>query len=1210
MFGFEHSNRERRLCHDLRHSPNEPFQFADTLDRRRKDLIHELSTTKDDRHQQDMRDLLEHTNQFRQMKNEEFFKNAPTALPKGPHTPIEELRAMSLGDRLAAYDRNVRGVFDERVLDDPDLRDTVFRQKDGRLDVDEDNKPIIDEAGRLVFGGKPEENPKDEEPLEIHRKNTQARYLSDTQGYNRLEAEYEEAVRQVTEKLRRQGITPTPRQLQSISFLVNHLNDGYLKGALQARAENGEPLVNEPLLSRLRGAHEKAQFAHVLQERQTRSDWMNIDRGTKERLRREARTGSQNFMALPPAAKWVLGISAGAMIWSAWRSKKSWPKWLLAGGVATYAYLALGKGDLHAQDTMLNAAVKGVDLSVEKVKDLLRKAKLLSPKEDQDYAMHIARVLEGKGFEKFRELATALAAIHGMDASIAASNFHPVGDGVTGEFDFGDDLNDAVRDRFVRLASRNDPRVRGVIDSSLRTEGTKQLFRQAIDDQIRKNRLDREGTYRYFKENSSEIGSGFADICRQVASARIENKDLAAIVEQERNGMKPPRDIDRSRNPAARQAAAKLLAIGLSILAKDFAGKTIMDVIVALGETREGAGKLRDTAQRIDVQNPEWRSTHQKEITLRDRAKKAPDANTVGNLDSYVRADFKEFADNAEQMQILDQSGNNYLVDVLFPEIMGGSEPLTTKLLAIEKLKYGVLVAAANKGGLPIGSADLENVFRADGIKRTAGTIIDKAVSWFNRNLFGITGHFQDMENVASLQAMFKNFVLLKDVKSLEGKNFDDLNKALANYKGRFDRLRDKNQMAEDALRRLGADAAAKLGKREDAKTFLAELYAHPDYQRSINETEKLFALKSAQEIVTAMLTVHMGSGIHQREQDKDNRVITPTEQDNIIAMLAVHYADLVEDGAGRIGGFGQVDAAQAIFAGFKPENVKYEEEITKDGKQGRKEAIASLQRIGALYLILLQSGTLTTENHNTMKTMVKTTHGKMLDLFINRDQKARDTLSSFPSIKEGLLMLNNIYRLIVGEEPREISSIPLPPTPPVQPNQPTNPAVPNPPAGPNPPTMPAQPNASAGPNIPANPNQPNPPSGSNVPNPPGGSNVPNPPTMPNQPNPPSGPNVPNLPIGPNPPTASNQPNAPSGPNAPFIPNTPNEPLGPNPPSIPSTPNAPTFNQPNLPTGPNVPNPAAPPNAPLVPNPPSNPNIPNPPTPDQPNPPAGPNPPH
>ncbi|MBI1812698.1 hypothetical protein HYR82_02870 [Candidatus Peregrinibacteria bacterium] len=1030
-FGFENSDqpdiglagRERRLCRNLSQPPGRPLESIQRGTNRVREGLQDLTMSDAERTQRYRNDLIHRANDYR-AAGDDFFRDTPLAKDNTVRRPLPDILKQPYEDRVSDYIRTSRQIIPEPVRFNPNHADLFgpeyqvsdrdydkyvsdLRRAGGSIDFHPEQKRTFDETHALLFGEnvstiKPgEDDPDHARSRSLAQESVEAKFLRSPDGMKNLTDEYLAAARYVTKKFNDAGKPPPSEEdLRNPTFLLQHLPEGYLKGAILAAqyAAPGDPRVDQRMLKKLYGARSAAETQFAMAHREAKQQWLGVDKKFKESIKQQSRTFMDNYRSLPPAAQWGLaGFAAYQMIWGkGWMGKFMRTSGFALGG--TWAYMRLVKGDEKAIDHIAEFIRKGVDLTVDKGIELGRKAKLVAPKEDRDYLTIMAKFLRDRECKDVVELSQGFATLATTKIGTIAAFFSPSRDGQTGKL---------------------------VLDQ----HGKESPLALEIEGQIKKNQA---GSMQDLIKHEHKIGAGVAELFAIIGAQRSENNRFIGAYADARRDTLPFQLFRNIRTQTTPGEFAQLTARGMEIAMTDYRDKSLVDIIRELMEPQ--LGRERDRAQHMeDISTLESRRA---EFALYRKSKEAPTGGSLADLVAFVKDDYAEFARNMELMEIVDDTGLRYLVDGLFHTIMesrkpdGTPENLSSKLLAIEQLKYALVVAAFKKDQLPLTGSDVTNILKVQAESFSLGNFLTTVSSWINRNVTAITGNFGAVENLDSLEGFFASFRPFKDVSTINQHDFRLLKQEIANLKFHFkNELENPDYMAGQALGRLDAAAIARLGGDTAAKKFLVELYKNADYQRMIKESQKGLALKLAQEIVLAMITTHTKTGIHLRDADLAKRRFTPIEELNVIAMARQHYAQLVASG-GALGMFAHVDAAQAVFAGFKPEDVNEEEEAAKNGKPGRKEAIASLQRIATVYLILLQSGTLTTENHDAMKTMVKTTHRKFLDLFgtktiLTQEEAAkREALLKMPTIKDGLPTLKNIYRLIVGEEPPEIPGV------------------------------------------------------------------------------------------------------------------------------------------------------------------------------------------
>ncbi|MDO8649201.1 MAG: hypothetical protein Q7R81_05465 [Candidatus Peregrinibacteria bacterium] len=663
----------------------------------------------------------------------------------------------------------------------------------------------------------------------------------------------------------KQGLDYTNPEL----FAKSIDGSSFAKGAALLGIVDQETLKG---LQSLRGDMDVSGNLEVLRARQERNP---LNRSIREGVEQSNRTFMENWDTLSGKQKFAIaaiGIYVGyKMFNSNWKVLKAIP----VGLVGWYAYLRLVKGDTEAMNT-IGTTIKSIgDMAEAKVTKFGRWTGHFGSQEDVDYLNVMANFL-GKNYEKIRPSANAFAALSQVRLSTIATAFT---------------LSDDGRGGYLEL----DPK-----KSNLLTE---------LKAVARKEGYNEKELIDYFRTHNGEISSGIAHVFYLHGASLPGNRETAEHIDN------------------ARQSTSKVISVGGRVGVNPEAsfddipdtaidpesGKTYRHLYWTLcvaGMKNSGEGSFVDLIRKLsDVSSPEKKKDKDRENAQRlnnplnarvlgffASVRDGTDVNTLKPKEDILKkngvlsAEFNATIDDYERIRLIDADAKATFSQRMETIMEDKTKKLSEIFIAIERLKYAILINATKKK-LPLDKNDALNMTGGPG-EQTASAVYQFLMGPIKRNVFAATSDFDEIKHIEDVEALIKER-LLKDIKSINGVGFPVLNKKLESYRILFKALKEKDVLNPTLVTMLGGEPKG--------RELLNNLLALNTKER-VEAMERYFSQRMTNSLALAMLTIHQSSGEHRLHQEADQRSVTPIEEQNLADEFDVLFKEIVGDVTGGSG--------------------------------------------------------------------------------------------------------------------------------------------------------------------------------------------------------------------------------------------------------------------------------------------------------------------
>lgn len=836
-------------------------------------------------------------------QNENIFTAPVSPNPLPPiFRPKDVLLTLPPEDRAIHFYRFARGMIPQGTLRDPfftgvkaglpghhqeiftapDFEAYVNAQRRIRpIGIPEKNdlRTILDTIARmngrpLPLEGDPTMTPIHRTSLDLARKAYKEVYPALQPGH--LYHDYLDAVRQ----LQQLQPPPTNTDLRSHSYLVRQLRIFNRPSRFLGWLQTMTPAEAEAALKPHAAAREQQDAHRNLQKLGAQEALTKLSEGPRKAIEKKNRHFSQNFDGMEPWQQYAtigLGIYAMYYLWTAQDANKKSPKflWLIPYNmippalIGTYLYLRLIHGDENAMDTMTGSTQEFLANIWNRGDAFLRGGGALPETleaKDQRNLELMARYFDQAAFEKMSPAATAFATLAEARLGHIAESFRPNLDGRGG----------------ILYASPRDP-----------------LYLE-VDAIIRRRSYNKNALHQLFHHHNPAIGKGLAPLFYQLAARKPKNRDIAGRIENARRasttiGTGVNASYDNITDPFLRREYVRLINDGLLIAREEHRNEVFANVAASLLSEPEKPRKP-DHAEHLLI--PDSLGKKERELHALRTREVLPERKEVMEL---VIADAQEFFDHYSPpaANVIDVAAKARMMQRVREITALPATTVQQALTMAEQLKYAILVTAATREGakLPITSVEVSKML---GEKPAYTEVITAVLNWINKELLTVSSKFGKITTISDLQAILAER-FFTDAQSLEGEGFPVLQDKLADYKTRFEQLRDPVLMADRFFAQLRAHdlpAINRLGglaqEKEIKDRFIQKILSTPEYQQNVNDKETYFAQRFGTSIVLAVFTTHRRNGIHALDPVKANRRITPTEENNLAEESEFLYREIV----------------------------------------------------------------------------------------------------------------------------------------------------------------------------------------------------------------------------------------------------------------------------------------------------------------------------
>ncbi|PIR53575.1 hypothetical protein COU76_00355, partial [Candidatus Peregrinibacteria bacterium CG10_big_fil_rev_8_21_14_0_10_49_10] len=329
----------------------------------------------------------------------------------------------------------------------------------------------------------------------------------------------------------------------------------------------------------------------------------------------------------------------------------------------------------------------------------------------------------------------------------------------------------------------------------------------------------------------------------------------------------------------------KIVSAGQDRAEGDLAQKSFMDVIQGLQKKQPEAAP-EATLDDADVLSGDFdtpldvptRELEKAFLTEAENTQLGLTSRTeVTQDDGLLDVEVQESLFNMEETGLITTDAQTMLLGTF--EILRRDEhiPLRDMLMAIERLKYGILVRSLKSNKLPLSAAEIGTLEGAQDV----GTF-DSILSFTDRLTRGTSGKFGAIENLRNIEALlqpnFMSRLFGRDVQAADANTLSELRESIGVYQRFFASLREKGNINPD----LVSEIEAVLGN--EGRAFFEQLFYQPEQTGNtrIANMERYFAQRVANSLVLAMLTSHRANGVHSLSTIGETRRITPNEGINL----------------------------------------------------------------------------------------------------------------------------------------------------------------------------------------------------------------------------------------------------------------------------------------------------------------------------------------
>ena len=567
----------------------------------------------------------------------------------------------------------------------------------------------------------------------------------------------------------------------------------------------------------------------------------------REQIRMETSNIVQNYHSMSGGAKVLLWGALGYATWKMLKSENKYIKTLPFLPVGYYFYQRLVKGDPNALNNM-GVGLKGVIDRLGHLKDKGLEVMGFETDQEDPVLMYMQEASTYAEENDLSQISTTLvSAISEVKLSTIVEN---------------------MKDGRVNLD-------RG---STLYTEFTRtfdgddRYILKLAKDPVRNKLL-----YYYLEDLMLKLGG----------LQRPDLFDSAEGVMDEYGVTYVPRDLGRITDPTTRTRFEQDYEL-LVNLGKNKAARTKTSLGESLGDFIGKPERERpniDNAQRVE-----------EPLRLPHRQAELAMYNDISNYEKYesgetsreklledkglIHNHITESINNLIQMELVqDGAARAYLEQVFISAIEGLGDdsnddlPLRDIVLRIEKLEYALLIYCLNNDNVPMDVDALRALADDPG---TDG-LFDRFMSAVNREVYYVSSRAHTVENLDNVQSILTEQWFTQSVVSMNNRGFDDLMERIETYQSVFNTLKNKGPLNPSFIVKYDFDSP------EDFDQYAKARMQLPARADRIRGMERYFAQLLANEVLLAMLTTHVRTGIHDFDQYAPMRQITPHEEQNIM---------------------------------------------------------------------------------------------------------------------------------------------------------------------------------------------------------------------------------------------------------------------------------------------------------------------------------------
>ncbi|HLD32794.1 MAG TPA: hypothetical protein VJB10_04360 [Candidatus Peribacteraceae bacterium] len=644
----------------------------------------------------------------------------------------------------------------------------------------------------------------------------------------------------------------TAAQAEDADLLMQRLPPSRLKAAIRFGIIDDHTLKGE--LAKLYRFEERDRASVRHEAEQERNEYNR--RSIQESIRGRNRTMMDNFYNMSGKEKFfgiaIASFAAYKMVSSSSRILKTIP-FALAG---VYFYQRMVLGDKQPLNKWGKFTQDVVKLTGKPIRAGLEKMNILAPQSDIDALNIMSNFLEEKDIVTSKPIAQSLAAMAQVKLGTIASN--------------------------LSIDRNSGSALLEVSDNSLLT--------LEISEIARRNNWDRALIVRGLQENQGEVSDAMAEVMLLIGAE--DYPDIQDRLEKKMNAQ-GVRTIQEIRdNGESKADYFTLIERGRQKAQTEYADMDFLDIIQRFSREEKPASTVTDNADHIESPLSAGNRENERKLygEVRTHALGLQTRNELLRENGLANREIREalhtlrnFASSPKE--IIDAGAETFLLQRFDALCEKGDTPLGEILIAIEQLKYGILIDALSAKKIPLNRDNVNDI-----VGGPSG-VLESITSFVNRSIVGASSHFGAIENLGNLDSILAERIA-SGVRSSDEAGLVNLRRRIDTYNNFFTRLRQADVLNPTLVK----DLEDELGK--EASAFLERIFAMPDRAKRIDLMEKYLAQRMTNAVATAMLTEHRANGVHTLITDPAKRFITPREEQNLLKEFDELFASIV-DGKG-----------------------------------------------------------------------------------------------------------------------------------------------------------------------------------------------------------------------------------------------------------------------------------------------------------------------